>query len=312
MRAMAIAANRKASGTARPMSPAGATPFSAIAAVGAMIPIEIAIASQKRSSRLRCPSEASSSPVAAVVISASLVQGRFRHETSHRSVGRVNRLVDAGQRRSAKSLLEPRIVADGGEVLVRTRLLAEPWEQLDGAPQVAEHLIIDVACERREARVVVVEARVVGHVLEAAVYGCDRVGVALLAVRGHRLLVERPRVTPVDSLVCLAVSCADDDDRRVTGRLPPRLGPDEDECPWGRVDPLAVELEGRRPVEHDVQLLLARPGLVVLVDHRAVIGGRERVDPECVNPEMLAHRDVPATPLDVVEARDLPLRFVVP
>ncbi len=41
----------KASGTARPMSPAGAVPLSAIAAVGAMIPIEIAIASQKRSSR---------------------------------------------------------------------------------------------------------------------------------------------------------------------------------------------------------------------------------------------------------------------
>ena len=43
----------KASGTARPMSDAGAVPLSAIAAVGAMIPIEIAIASQKRSSRRR-------------------------------------------------------------------------------------------------------------------------------------------------------------------------------------------------------------------------------------------------------------------
>ena len=42
-----------ASGTACPMSPAGAVPLSAIAAVGAMIPIEIAIASQKRSSRRR-------------------------------------------------------------------------------------------------------------------------------------------------------------------------------------------------------------------------------------------------------------------
>ena len=40
-----------ASGTARPISPAGATPFSAIAAVGAMIPIDSAIASQNFSSR---------------------------------------------------------------------------------------------------------------------------------------------------------------------------------------------------------------------------------------------------------------------
>src|SRR5262249_25354748 len=71
MRAIAIAANRNASGTARPMSPAGATPFRAIAAVGAMIPIEIAIASQKRSSRLRCPRVSASSAVAAVAMPAS-------------------------------------------------------------------------------------------------------------------------------------------------------------------------------------------------------------------------------------------------
>jgi hypothetical protein len=42
-----------ASGTARPISAAGAVPLSAIAAVGAMIAIDSAIASQKRSSRRR-------------------------------------------------------------------------------------------------------------------------------------------------------------------------------------------------------------------------------------------------------------------
>src|SRR4051794_12402265 len=96
MRAIATAANRNASGTARPTSPAGATPFSAIAAVGAIIPIEIAIASQKRSSRLRCPCDALSSADAAVAISASLVEDRFGHGTSHHPVARVNHLVRRG------------------------------------------------------------------------------------------------------------------------------------------------------------------------------------------------------------------------
>src|SRR6476646_9366405 len=127
MRAMAIAANRKASGTARPMSPAGATPFSAIAAVGAMIPIEIAIASQKRSSRLRCPCDGSSSAVAAVAISPSLVEDRFRHETSHHPVGRVNHLVDS------------EVTRDAGErvclLAVEAVVLAEPGDS--GADGVA-------------------------------------------------------------------------------------------------------------------------------------------------------------------------------
>jgi hypothetical protein len=52
---MAMAANRKASGTARPTSPAGATPFRAMAAVGAMIPTEMASASKSRSSRRSVP-----------------------------------------------------------------------------------------------------------------------------------------------------------------------------------------------------------------------------------------------------------------
>ena len=48
-----IVAIRNASGTARPISPATAVPLSAMAAVGAMIASDSAIASKKRSSRRR-------------------------------------------------------------------------------------------------------------------------------------------------------------------------------------------------------------------------------------------------------------------
>src|SRR5262245_23999435 len=105
---------------------------------------------------------------------------------------------------SAKSFLEPRVVAYGDEVVVRARLLAEPREQLGGALEVAERLVAGVAGERCEARVVVMEARVVRRALEAMADRFERVAVALLAVGGHRLVMERPRVTPVDPLVCLA------------------------------------------------------------------------------------------------------------
>ena len=73
---------------------------------------------------------------------------------------------------------------------------------------------------------------------------------------------------------------------------------------------LAVDLEGRRPVEHDVQLFLTRPGLVVLADQQVVLARGESVDTERVNPEMLAHRNVSAATLDVLEAHDLPLRII--
>src|SRR5438552_1700163 len=96
MSAIAIAANRKASGTARPMSPAGATPFSAIAAVGAMIPIDSATASQKRSSRRSFPRGRSCATGASTAISASLfVEDRVRHEAADDPVRRVDDLVDA-------------------------------------------------------------------------------------------------------------------------------------------------------------------------------------------------------------------------
>src|SRR5829696_2220654 len=213
--------------------------------------------------------------------------------------------------RSAKSLLEPRVVAYGGEVVVSARALAEPREQLDGPSEVGERLVAGVARERCEARVVVMQARVVRHVLEATADRFERVGVPPFAVGHHGLSVKRPRLAPVDPLVRLAGCAADSENGSVPGRLPPRLRPDEHECSWRRVDGLAVDLEGRVPVEHDVQLLLARPGLVVLIDQRAVLAGRVGVDSECVDPEVLAHRDISAAPLDVVEERDLPLRLVV-
>jgi hypothetical protein len=50
-----IVAKMNASGTARPISAAGAVPFSAIAAVGAMIAIDSAIVSQNFNSRRSPP-----------------------------------------------------------------------------------------------------------------------------------------------------------------------------------------------------------------------------------------------------------------
>src|SRR5947207_6639962 len=93
---------------------------------------------------------------------------------------------------SAKSLLESGVVAYGGEVVVSARVLAEPREQLDGSSEVGEGVVAGVAGERCEACVVVMQARVVRHVLEGAADRFERVGVSLFAVGRHRLSVERP------------------------------------------------------------------------------------------------------------------------
>ena len=214
------------------------------------------------------------------------------------------------RRRSAKSCLEPRVVPDGGEIVVCARLFAKRREQLDPALEVVERLVAGFAGEGREARKVVVKARVVRHALEPGADLVERIGVALLAVGGQRVPVELPRLAPVDPLVGLAGCPAEGEDRPGPGRLPPRLRRDEHERSCRRIDRLAVDLEGRRPVEHDVQLFLARSGLVVLVDEQAVLTGLESVDAEGMNTEVLAHRNVSAAPLHLVEARDLPLRTV--
>src|SRR5829696_9570004 len=132
-----------------------------------------------------------------------------------------SQLVRSRLSRSAKSLLEPRVVAYGGEVIISARVLAEPREQLDGPPEVGERIVAGFARERCEARVVVMQARVVGHLLEGSPDRFDRVGVALFAVGLHGLVMERPRLTPVDPLVRLAGCGADGKDGSVPGRLPP-------------------------------------------------------------------------------------------
>ena len=52
------------------------------------------------------------------------------------------------------------------------------------------------------------------------------------------------------------------------------------------------------------------PGLVVLADQPAVLAGCVGVDSECVDPEVLAHRNISPAPLDVVEVRRLPVRLM--
>jgi hypothetical protein len=61
-------------------------------------------------------------------------------------------------------LLESRVVAYGGEVVVSTRLLTEGRVQLHRPSQVGERFVAGVARERREARVVVMQARMLRHV----------------------------------------------------------------------------------------------------------------------------------------------------
>src|SRR5207302_957824 len=104
----------------------------------------------------------------------------------------------ASSRVSAKSFVEPRVVEYRGEVVVRACFLAEPRQQLDGASEVVEGLVAGIAREGRKARVVVVKAGMVGCVLKARADRFERIGVALFAVGTHRIVVERPRLTPVD------------------------------------------------------------------------------------------------------------------
>jgi hypothetical protein len=49
----------------------------------------------------------------------------------------------------------------------------------------------------------------------------------------------------------------------------------------------------------------------VLIDQRAVFAADEAVDSERVDSEMLAHRNIPAAPLDLVEVRHFPVPIVI-
>ena len=53
--------------------------------------------------------------------------------------------------RSAKSVLEPRVVAYRGEVVVSARVFAEPRERLDGPSENGERVVAGVARERCDA-----------------------------------------------------------------------------------------------------------------------------------------------------------------
>ena len=79
-----------------------------------------------------------------------------------------------GRPAPAKSLLEPRVVAYGGEVLVSARVVAKPRKELDGPPEVGKCVVAGVARERREARVVVMQACVVRHALEGTTDRLER------------------------------------------------------------------------------------------------------------------------------------------
>src|SRR3546814_19307847 len=59
------------------------------------------------------------------------------------------------------------------------------------------------------------QARVLRHPIDGSADCFERVGVALLAVGLHGLVVQRPRLTPVDALVCLARCGADGEDGSV-------------------------------------------------------------------------------------------------
>ena len=134
---------------------------------------------------------------------------------------------------SAKSLLELRVVTFGGAVVVSARVLAEPREQFDGPSELGERLVAGVAGERREARVVVKQARVVTACLEGAADRFERVGVPLFVVGELRLSVKRPRRTTGRSLVRPAGCGADSEDGSVLGRFRRDFGRTNTSVPGG-------------------------------------------------------------------------------
>src|SRR5947207_379440 len=87
-------------------------------------------------------------------------------------------------------------------------------------------------------------------------------------------------------------------DRLAKSLLEPRVVADSGE----------VVVDSRLPAERRERLDASPEALERLV---AVLADPPGVDPERVDPEVLAHRDEAAAPLHVVEPRDPPLRVVV-
>ena len=114
--------------------------------------------------------------------------------------------------------------------------------------------------------------------------------VAGLAQRAER----RPDLEAQD-LVRLARLATHDDDRRpvlLRERRPLHAGLSEDERPRRHVHPLAIELEGRAALEHEVQLLLVVLLGVLVDDPVAGLSACEAADAERSDAEVLPHRPI--------------------
>src|SRR3954454_14724810 len=129
---------------------------------------------------------------------------RIYRQTKPSSIGIASNSSSVATGKSAERVFEPLVVSNGGKVVVLARLRPERREQLDGAPQMLEGGVARLAREGGEARVVVVQARVIGVRGEALLDSLQGIRVAVLAVGRQRLSVERPGGAPVNRLVRLA------------------------------------------------------------------------------------------------------------
>ena len=164
---------------------------------------------------------------------------------SENPFGDARRLLNLGfrVRGYADELLERRLVPDRVEVGVPGGELAGQLRPLDRAPQMLDRVGLSPG-EALAAREVVGQQRVLGVGVDDGPRAVGGLGVLARLVEGAG---GRPEL-PAAGLVGLPGRAADRDERRVRllrERRPPDAGRGEDERPGGRVDPLAVELEGR-------------------------------------------------------------------
>src|SRR4051794_17385921 len=206
-------------------------------------------------------------------------------------------------------LLEAGLVADRFEVRVLGSHRTERLLALNGQAEMLDRVVL-VAREALGAGEVVERHRVLRVCLDRLAAALDH----LFVLPGLEELGERHPELVAGGLVGRARRSADRDQRRSRlfregGALHVRLH--EDEGAGGRVDALAVELEPRPARLHEVELLLpvVLGRLVVLVDDpvTGLLAG-PRVDPECGDPQVVAHRPPRGTAvgddLDLVEGGD--------